>query len=189
MTHVQGGKVGIVTEQVWCRMRKGTHSEDITFDVVLLGRHAIIIGMPWFEVHNPLVDWKERKVFFESPYCREKCIRATLEEMDELEIMEIAAVSEEEKGTIPIEYHDLLDTFDIEWARSMPDMQGEFNFKIDLTPGAEWPRPSKPYRLTPGQMDEAKSQIRELEDAGMISPSTSPFAAPLFFVPKKDGGQ
>ncbi len=38
-------------------------------------------------------------------------------------------------------------------------------------------------------MEEAKSQIRELEDAGMISPSMSPFTTPLFFVPKKDGGQ
>src|SRR5258706_4019617 len=101
VTHVQGGKVGIVTEQVRCRMRKGTHSEDITFDVVPLGRHAIIIGMPWFKVHNPLMDWKECRVFFESSYCREKCIGMTPEEMDEMEIMEIGAISEDEKGTIP----------------------------------------------------------------------------------------
>ena len=71
----------------------------------------------------------------------------------------------------------------------MLDTQGEFNFKIDLTPEAEWPRPSKPYRLTPDQMEEAQAQIKELEDVGMISPSTLPFVAPLFFVPKKDGGQ
>ena len=116
VTHVQGGKVGIVTEQVRCRMRKGTHSEDITFDVVPLGKHAIIIGMPWFEVHEPTLGWKERRVFFESPYCKEKCVAMTPEEADDLEIMEIAVVSEEEKGAIPAEYHDLLDTFDIEKA-------------------------------------------------------------------------
>ena len=97
-------------------MRKGTHSEDITFDVVPLGKHAIIIGMPWFEVHEPTLGWKERRVFFESPYCKEKCIAMTPEEADDLEIMEIAVVSEEEKGAIPAEYHDLLDTFDIEKA-------------------------------------------------------------------------
>jgi hypothetical protein len=38
-------------------------------------------------------------------------------------------------------------------------------------------------------MEEARSQLRELEEAGMIEPSDSPMAAPLFFVPKKDGGQ
>ena len=81
--------------------------------------------------------------------------------MDELEIMEIVVVTEEEKGTIPVEYHDLLDTFDIERAWLMLDTQGEFNFKIDLTPEAEWPRPSKPYRLTPDQMEEAQAQIKE----------------------------
>ena len=45
----------------------------------------------------------------------------------------------------------------------------------------------KAYRLTPHQMEKAKSQITELEDMGMISPSTSPFTALLFFIPKKDG--
>ena len=189
VTHVQGGKVGIVTEQVWCRMRKGNHSEDITFDVVPLGKPAIIIGMPWFEVHEPALGWKECKVFFESQYCKENCTGIAPEDMDELEIMEIAAVSEEEKGTIPREYHDLLDTFDIERAQSMLNTQGEFDFKINLIPGVDWPKPSKLYRLTPDQMEEAKSQIKELEDVGMISPSTSPFAAPLFFIPKKDSRQ
>jgi len=38
-------------------------------------------------------------------------------------------------------------------------------------------------------MEEAKMQIAELEESGMISKSQSPFAAPLFFVGKKDGGQ
>ena len=38
-------------------------------------------------------------------------------------------------------------------------------------------------------MEEAKKQIEELEHCGMISPSKSCIAAPLFFVPKKDGTQ
>ena len=38
-------------------------------------------------------------------------------------------------------------------------------------------------------MEEAKNQITEMESCGMISPSKSPMAAPLFFVKKKDGGQ
>jgi hypothetical protein len=38
-------------------------------------------------------------------------------------------------------------------------------------------------------LEEAKAQLKELEEAGMIEPSDSPMAAPLFFVPKKDGTQ
>ena len=190
VTHVQGGKVGMVTEQVRCRVRKGTHSEFITFDVVPLGKHAIIIGMPWLQIHNPNMDWENSKLSFDLEYCRMNCIRDR-DEGDEgdLEIMEISVVSEEEKGTIPSEYHDLLEVFDIEKARSLPPSRGEFDFKIDLKRDAEWPKPAKPYRLTPAQMEEAKTQINELENSGMISKSQSPFAAPLFFVGKKDGGQ
>ena len=55
--------------------------------------------------------------------------------------------------------------------------------------GAVLPKPSKPYRLTLGQMEEAKKQLQELEDTGMIESSDSPLAAPLFFIPKKDGTQ
>jgi hypothetical protein len=115
-------------------------------------------------------------------------LRESTEDIAELEIMELAMVSEE-KGTIPKEYHDLLEVFDIERAHTMPQSRGEFNFKIELTPDADWPKPSKPYQLTPAQMDEAKAQIKELEEGGMISTLDSPFAAPLFFIPKKDGGQ
>ena len=38
-------------------------------------------------------------------------------------------------------------------------------------------------------MEEAKKQIEELEQCGMISPSKSCIATPLFFVPKKDRTQ
>ena len=37
VTHVQGGSVGIVSEQVTCEMSKDAHNETITLDVVPLG--------------------------------------------------------------------------------------------------------------------------------------------------------
>jgi len=150
---------------------------------------VIIIGMPWLQVHNPHMDWETCKVFFQSEYCRENCIGSMIKDNSELAIMEIAAVSETEKQAIPSKYHDLIEVFDIERARSLLPTRGDFNFKIELKEGAEWPKPSKPYQLTLAQMEEAKMQIAELEESGMISKSQSPFAAPLFFVGKKDGGQ
>jgi len=38
-------------------------------------------------------------------------------------------------------------------------------------------------------MEEVSKQLQELEEAGMIEDSSSLIAAPLFFVPKKDGTQ
>ena len=189
VTHVQGGPVGVVSEQVTLEMSKGSHQESLTLDVVPLGKHAIILGMPWLQVHNPSMDWETRRVTFNSEYCNRGCIGVTQEEAEELEDMELAVVSEEEKAIIPKEYHEKLGAFDIEKARSMPPSRGEYDFRIDFIPDAKIPPPAKPYRLTQPQMDEVKSQIDELLSSGMISKSTSRMAAPLFFVPKKDGGQ
>ena len=57
---------------------------------------------------------------------------------------------------------------------------------IDLVPGAVPPHRA-PYRLGPTELAELKRQLDELLRKGYIQPSCSPYAAPLFFVPKKDG--
>jgi len=57
VTHVLGGKVGQVTQQVKCTIDIGDHSEEITLDVVLIGKHVVILGLPWLWVHQPYVAW------------------------------------------------------------------------------------------------------------------------------------
>ena len=171
-------------------MHKGNHLEYITFNVVPLGKHAIIIGMPWLQVHNLCMDWEKHKVSFESEFCMENCITITSKkDLEELEIMEISAIGKEEMDIVPPELHSRLPGFDIEKARKMPETQKPYNFTIQLMEGKDLPQFAKPYWLTPGQMEEAKKQIEELEQCGMISPSKSCIATPLFFVPKKDRTQ
>jgi len=50
VTHVLGGKVRQVTQQVKCTIDIGDHLEEITLDVVLIGKHAVILGLPWLRV-------------------------------------------------------------------------------------------------------------------------------------------
>ncbi|GJV83534.1 putative reverse transcriptase domain-containing protein [Tanacetum coccineum] len=57
---------------------------------------------------------------------------------------------------------------------------------IDLIPGAA-PVARAPYRLAPSKMKELSEQLQELSDKGFIRPSSSPWAAPVLFVKKKDG--
>ncbi|GJP44288.1 hypothetical protein CLOM_g3661 [Closterium sp. NIES-68] len=57
--------------------------------------------------------------------------------------------------------------------------------KIDLEPSAQ-PTVRTQWRLT--QLAELRSQLDYLLEKGFIQPSTSPFAAPILFTPKKDGG-
>jgi hypothetical protein len=205
VTHVQGGTVGQVTEQVVCDMRIGNHRESITLDVVPIGRHTIILGLPWLQAHNPYINWSDNTLSFISTYCATSCTKEIItlqqghtntlsrHEQDELasmEDMDIYAVDSisvkpEELQRIPQEYHDYLDVFDAAQARKLPPFREGYDFKIDFTPESTIPRPSKPYRLTPGQMEEAKAQLKELEENGMIEPSDSPMAAPLFLCQRK----
>ncbi|GJP49632.1 hypothetical protein CLOM_g8818, partial [Closterium sp. NIES-68] len=59
--------------------------------------------------------------------------------------------------------------------------------KIDLEPGAQ-PTVRTQWRLTQPELTELRSQLDYLLEKGFIRPSTSPFAAPILFTPKKDGG-
>ena len=44
-----------------------------------------------------------------------------------------------------------------------------------------------PYRLGPAEQDEMEEQVKDLLAQGFIRPSTSPYGAPILFIPKKDG--
>src|SRR6266404_3904195 len=198
VTHVKGGKVGIIDKQVKCYMRvrdsKGnSHREIITLDVAPIGKHQVILGLPWLRTHQPDLNWKKSGIEFKHRYCREQCllergIGVNSITTEEIEVLEIQGLEREKnwRKLVPKEYHDYADVFDLEKARKLPPLRGEWDFKIDLIKGAPLPPRSRPYQLTPDQMEEAWKQLKELEDAGMIEDSTSPIAAPLFFVPKKD---
>jgi hypothetical protein len=46
-----------------------------------------------------------------------------------------------------------------------------------------------PFRMTAPELVESKEHINELLEKGFIRPSSSPWGAPVIFVPKKDGTQ
>ena len=56
-----------------------------------------------------------------------------------------------------------------------------------MEPGAAPPN-RRPYRLSPRELQEAKTQVADLIEKGHVTPSVSQFAAPILFVHKKDGG-
>ena len=173
-----------------------SHREVITMDVAPLGKHEVILGLPWFKVHEPSVDWVNLTISFQGEYCTDQCLMErgagiTQLSTEEVEIFKVQGkdIDTAWRSLVPKEYHDFGDVFDLEKARKLPPLQGEWDFKIELVKGAPLPPRSRPYRLTPDQMEEAGKQLKELEDMGMIEDSVSPMAAPLFFVPKKDGTQ
>ena len=62
----------------------------------------------------------------------------------------------------------------------------ELYFTIELVPGAV-PSWKSPYRMNILELNELKSQLKELIDKNDIRPNVSPWGAPVLFVKKRDG--
>ena len=75
-----------------------------------------------------------------------------------------------------------------------------FDEPMEMPPDREIPGPVIPIsddavpqfvrgkRLSPGELAEVAAQVKDLLAKGYIQPSSSPWGAPVLFVPKKDGG-
>jgi hypothetical protein len=81
---------------------------------------------------------------------------------------------------------DFPDVFPEELPGMPPDTKVEF--VIDLLPGTA-PISKRPYRMSLEELKELNKHLTELQEAGYIHPSSSPWGAPILFVQKKDGSQ
>ena len=61
-----------------------------------------------------------------------------------------------------------------------------YDHTIPLIPNAV-PVNSRPYRYSPHHKDEIERQVKEMLKAGLVVPSTSPFASHVLLIQKKDG--
>ena len=84
---------------------------------------------------------------------------------------------------IPV-LRDYVDVFPEEISGLPP--KKELDFTIELVLGAV-PSSKAPYRMNILELNELKSQLKELIDKKYIRPSVSPWGAPIIFVKKKDG--
>jgi hypothetical protein len=88
----------------------------------------------------------------------------------------------------PIESIKVVSEFPDVFPKDLPGMPPErkVEFAIELLPGTA-PIFKRAYRISGPKLVELKKQIDELSAKGYIRPSTSPWAAPVLFVEKKDG--
>jgi hypothetical protein len=79
---------------------------------------------------------------------------------------------------------------DVIFFKELPGMPPDraIEFVIKLKPGTA-PIYKTPFRMMTPELAELKEHIRELVEKGFIRPSSSPWGAPMIFVPKKDGTQ
>ncbi|GBG80810.1 hypothetical protein CBR_g31366 [Chara braunii] len=58
---------------------------------------------------------------------------------------------------------------------------------MEIIPGSSIPK-GRIYRMSPGELDKLRRQLKELVEKGWIRPSVSPYGSPVLFVPKKKEG-
>ncbi|GBG65052.1 hypothetical protein CBR_g49122 [Chara braunii] len=71
-------------------------------------------------------------------------------------------------------------------ADALSVVEREVVHAIEIVSGSKVPR-GRIYRMSPAELDELRRQLKELTEKGWIWPSTSPYGAPVLFVPKKGG--
>ena len=82
---------------------------------------------------------------------------------------------------------DFCDVFPADLPKETPPVREGHEFKIELDD--ETPPVHRPlYKVSPLELQEARTQIEYLLEHKFIRPSDSPYGAPVLFLPKKDGG-
>src|SRR5712672_1466828 len=87
---------------------------------------------------------------------------------------------------IPLEYRRHAQVFSESAAQRFPSPR-IWDHVIELKPDAPMTIPGKIYALTVAEQEELLKFVKEHMAKGYIRPSKSPYAAPFFFIKKKDG--
>jgi hypothetical protein len=156
-------------------------------NLIVMGTQEIdvILGINWLDKYQAVINCDKRTIKLVFPLGEEVvtelvspeprkggCHQMTIDntEVDPLEAIKVMS--------------EFLDVF----PKDLPGMPPErkVEFAIELIPGTA-PISKRAYRVSGPELVELKQQIDELSEKGYIRPSTSPWAALVLFVEKKDG--
>lgn len=150
---------------------ENNHTEFLSLDIIHSPLFPVILGLPWLQIHQPTLLWKQGRVQFTSPYCMETCFPLK-------SLMHVGV------NQVPSQYADFAEVFSAKKAESLPPHRG-YDCPIDLLPGSEI-LTGRIYPLAQPELVHLKQYLEENLRKGFIQPSTSPAAAGMFFVRNKD---
>ncbi|GBG59900.1 hypothetical protein CBR_g66705 [Chara braunii] len=173
-------------------------SDKLPFDMLL--------GMYYLEVSQPQFDWDRKVLIHKLPNSR--TVRLQKYKANSLvenygcmcassfynyykhnreEGMYLVFVSEKgEAVKTPPEMDSVVAQYSDLFEEPIGVVEREVVHAIEVVPGSRVPR-GRIYRMSPAELDELRRQPKELTEKGWIRPSTSPYGAPVLFVPKKGG--
>jgi hypothetical protein len=145
----------------------------------------VILGMDWLSKYKVLIN------------CAKKYVKMTTPKGNEMEFITEPVVTA--KGVANCVKENQLDAsqgLEVPVVNKFPDVFPEelpgmppdrdIEFVIVLKPGTT-PIYKTPYRMATPELAELKEHVKEFLEKGFIHPISSPWGAPMIFVPKKDG--
>jgi hypothetical protein len=145
----------------------------------------VILGMNWLNKYQAIISCDKRTIKLVSPLGEE-----VVAELVSLEPRKGGChhMAIDSKETDPLETVKVVLEFPYVFPEDLSGMPPErkVEFAIELLPGTS-PISKRAYRVSGPELVELKKQIDELSEKGYIRPSTSPWAASVLFVEKKDG--
>jgi hypothetical protein len=180
---------GMPARQLCPKVNLKIRGVDFVTNLIVLELKVIdvIHGMDWLSKHKVLIDCVKKSIklttpdgkeleFVAKPVVTAKGVanRAKVNQLDASQGSEVPMVSE------------FPDVFPEELPGMPPDY--DIEFMIELMPGTA-PIYKSPYRMATLELVQLKEHIMELLEKGFIHPSSSPWGAPMIFVPKKDDTQ
>ncbi|GBG80312.1 hypothetical protein CBR_g30680 [Chara braunii] len=202
--------------QAYCRLEKDERVEKVLHSLTRLVEDSlpfdIVLGMDWGEAAGATLHLKEHECRLPSSSGEAKTARlfhvsgvenplahcclsapafARLVKKEKLEeqvfVAYVRPVSEPtEENSMDPAIAKLLEEFKDLTEPPIGVVPRPIQHRIEVEPGSRTPKGAV-YRMSPRELEELRKQLDELLEKGWIRPSSSPFGAPVLFVPKKEG--
>ncbi|GBG78411.1 hypothetical protein CBR_g26439 [Chara braunii] len=202
--------------QGYVRLEKTGKVEKVLHSLTLLVEDSlpfdIVLGMDWGEAAGATLHLREHECRLPSPSGGVKTARlfhvsgvdnslahcclsapafARLVKKEQLEELVFVAyvrpVTEpKEEKPIDLAIAKLLEEFKDLAEPPIGVVSRPIQHRIEIEPGSRTPKGAV-YRMSPRELEELRKQLDELLERGWIRPSSSPFEAPVLFVPRKEG--
>ncbi|CAF1133268.1 unnamed protein product, partial [Brachionus calyciflorus] len=167
---------------------KAGHISEIEF--IILPRVDVLLGIDLFVANGASINPRKRQVWFESSvYTDSKTSEFDFSE-DEMEVMLTDQLDEIEDIESDLDGWDFRPNEKELLATSLDDLKEPSNLPpFDIKTTIDTPIRLRPYRVSHHERAIIKEEVDKMLDAGIIQPSTCPWASPVCLTNKPDGSK
>ncbi len=194
-------QLGEVTKEAKFQIFHENHCQNHHFLIADIGEDDIILGYPFFEAANPMIDWPTGKVhgalvLMEIRLTPVPDMQTKIQKLVDVvkrtnvaQQLAIKALDEQERTwqeLVPKQYHKFGSIFSEKDLERFPGIR-EWDHAIDLKADAPASIDCHVYPLSPKEKEEQKEFLAENLRLHQICHSKSPYASGFFLIRKKDG--